>query len=153
MASSLFAKTFKTLMTGSGVTVDFDTDTFNCALVKLAGWTPQFDTDSKYSDIDSELPATGNYVLGGETLTGVALTQTSDGSATITFDAADVSWTASTLTDVRAAVVYSKTVNDDNVANDSLIAYIDFLGDFSTTSGTFQIQWNPSGIFTLDLKP
>tara|TARA_B110000014_G_C20073892_1_gene560382 strand:+ start:620 stop:1081 length:462 start_codon:yes stop_codon:yes gene_type:complete len=153
MASSLFAKTFKTLMTGSGVTVDFDTDTFNCALVKLAGWTPQFDTDSKYSDIDSELPATGNYVLGGETLTGVALTQTSDGSATITFDAADVSWTTSTLTDVRAGVVYSKTVNDDNVANDSLIAYIDFLGDFSTTSGTFQIQWNPSGIFTLDLKP
>jgi hypothetical protein len=153
MASSLFAKTYKTLMTGSGVTVDFDTDTFNCALVKLAGWTPQFDTDSKYSDIDSELPATGNYVLGGETLTGVALTQTSDGSATITFDAADVSWTTSTLTDVRAGVVYSKTVNDDNVANDSLIAYIDFLGDFSTTSGTFQIQWNPSGIFTLDLKP
>ena len=153
MASSLFAKTFKTLMTGSGVTVDFDTDTFNCALVKLAGWTPQFDTDSKYSDIDSELPATGNYVIGGETLTNVALTQTSDGSATITFDAADVSWTTSTLTDVRAGVVYSKTVNDDNVANDSLIAYIDFLGDFSTTSGTFQIQWNPSGIFTLDLKP
>ena len=153
MASSLFAATFKTLMTGSGTTVDFDTDTFNCALVKLAGWTPQFDTDSKFSDIDSELPATGGYVAGGATLTSTAVTQTSDGSAVITFDAADVSWTASTLTDVRAAVVYSKTVNDASASNDSLIAYIDLDVNFSTTSGTFQIQWNPSGIFTLDLKP
>mgnify|MGYP001218057792 FL=1 len=153
MASSLFAATFKALMTADGVTVDFDTDTFNCALVKLAGWTPQFDTDATYADIDSELPATGGYSLGGETLTGVALTQTSDGSAEITFDAADVSWTSSTLTDVRAAVIYSKTVNDDSASNKSLIAYIDFEGDFSTTSGTFEIQWNASGIFTLDLKP
>ena len=83
----------------------------------------------------------------------MALTQTSDGSATITFDAADVSWTSSTLSNVAAAVVYSSTVNDASSTNDSLIAYIDFGGNFSTTSGTFQIQWNPSGIFTLDLNP
>ncbi len=152
MASSLFAKTFKTLMTASGTTVDFDTNTFKCALV-TSTWVPQFDTDSKFSDIDSELPATGGYTGGGKTLTSVALTQTSDGSATITFDAADVSWTASTLSNVAAAVVYSSTVNDASATNDSLIAYIDFGGNFSTTSGTFQIQWNPSGIFTLDLNP
>ena len=153
MASSLFAATFKALMTADGTTVDFDTHTFKCALVKLAGWTPQFDTDATYSDIDSELPATGGYSLGGETLTGVTLTQTSDGSAEITFDAADVSWTTSTLTDVRAGVIYDSTLEDASSSNKSLIAYIDFEGDFSTTSGTFEIQWNASGIFTLDLKP
>ena len=80
----------------------------SCALVTSV-WSPQFDTDSKFSDIDSELPATGNYTGGGETLTSVALTQTSDGSATITFDAADVSWANSTLSNVAAAVVYSST--------------------------------------------
>tara|TARA_R110000824_G_scaffold11580_5_gene50605 strand:+ start:3280 stop:3738 length:459 start_codon:yes stop_codon:yes gene_type:complete len=152
MASSLFAATFKTLMDSSGTVVDFDTHTFNCALV-TSTWSPQFDTDATYADISNELPGTGNYVVGGATMTSVALTQTTDGSAQITWDAADVSWTTSTLSNVRAGVIYDKTLNDASVANKSLIAYVDFGGDFSTTSGTFQIQWNASGIFTLDLKP
>ena len=152
MASSLFAATFKTMMDASGTRPDFDNDTFHCALVTSA-WTPQFDTDATYADVNNELPGTGNYTQGGEVLSNLSLTQTSDGSAIITWDADDVSWANSTLSNVAAAVIYDKTLNDASASNKSLIAYIDFGGNFSTTSGTFQIQWNASGIFTLDLKP
>ncbi len=61
---------------------------------------------------------------------------------------ADVEWTGSTITSARYAVIY-----DDDLTNKPLICAIDFGGDFSTTSGTFKITWNASGIFTLDLTP
>ena len=67
---------------------------------------------------------------------------------TITWDAADVEWTSSTITSARYAAIY-----DDTLTNKPLICAIDFGGDFSTTSGTFKITWNASGIFTLDLTP
>ena len=44
-------------------------------------------------------------------------------------------------------------IYDDDLTNKPLICAIDFGGDFSTTSGTFKITWNASGIFTLDLTP
>ncbi len=59
-----------------------------------------------------------------------------------------VEWTGSTITSARYAVIY-----DDDLTNKPLICAIDFGGDFSTTSGTFKITWNASGIFTLDLTP
>ena len=56
--------------------------------------------------------------------------------------------TSSTITNAAAAVIYNTSE-----ANDPLIAYVDFGGNFSTTSGTFQIVWNASGVFTLDTTP
>ena len=85
------------------------------------------------------------YSAGGESLTSITFA-TSGG--TITWDAADVEWTGSTITGARYAAIY-----DDSLTNDPLICAIDFGGDFSTTSGTFKITWNASGIFTLDLTP
>ena len=58
----------------------------------------------------------------------------------------DSEWTSSTITGARYAAIY-----DDTLTNKPLICAIDFGGDFSTTSGTFKITWNASGIFTLDL--
>ena len=146
MASGLYVETFEAALKND-LALDMDNDTFKCALV-TSSYTPNFETHTNYTDITNELPGTGGYTPGGATLTGVAMTSSSDGTGTIKWDADDVSWPSSTLSNVRAGVVY-----DDTVTNDRLIAYIDFGGDFSTTSGTFQIQWNASGIFTLDLKP
>jgi hypothetical protein len=146
MASGLYVETFEAALKND-LALDMDNDTFKCALV-TSSYTPNFETHTNYTDITNELPATGGYTTGGATLTSVAMSSSSDGTGTIKWDADDVSWTSSTLSNVRAGVVY-----DDTVTNDRLIAYIDFGGDFSTTSGTFQIQWNASGIFTLDLVP
>jgi len=145
MASGLYVETFEAALKND-LALDMDNDTFKCMLT-LTGYTPNFETHTNKSDVTNEASGTG-YTAGGETLTSVAMTSSSDGTGTIKWDADDVSWTNSTLTAVTGAVIY-----DDTVTNDRLIAYIDFGGSFSTTSGTFQIQWNASGIFTLDLKP
>ena len=145
MASGLYVETFEAALKND-LALDMDNDTFKCMLT-LTGYSPNFETHTNKSDVTNEASGTG-YTAGGETLTSVAMTSSSDGTGTIKWDADDVSWANSTLTAVTGAVIY-----DDTVTNDRLIAYIDFGGSFSTTSGTFQIQWNPSGIFTLDLKP
>tara|TARA_B100000287_G_scaffold373708_1_gene373053 strand:+ start:348 stop:785 length:438 start_codon:yes stop_codon:yes gene_type:complete len=145
MASGLYVETFEAALKND-LALDMDNDTFKCMLT-LTGYTPNFETHTNKSDVTNEASGT-NYTAGGETLTGVSMTSSSDGTGTIKWDADDVSWPNSTLTGVTGAVIY-----DDTVTNDRLIAYIDFGGSFSTTSGTFQIQWNAAGIFTLDLKP
>ena len=64
----------------------------------------------------------------------------------MTFDADDVAWANSTIT-ARYAVIYDATPAAD--ADKKLLAYVDFGADKSSSSGTFQITWNASGIFTV----
>jgi len=96
------------------------------------------------SEVTNEVSGT-NYTAGGESLTSITFITA---GGTITWDAGDVEWTASTITGARYAVIY-----DDTLTNKPLICAIDFTGDFSTVAGTFKITWNASGIFTLDLTP
>ena len=145
MASGLFVETFEAALKND-LALDLDTHSFKCMLLD-SSWTPNFETATNKSDASGEISGTG-YDTGGKALTSVTLTSTSDGSGKLKWDADDISWTGSTLTGVAAAVIY-----DDDTTNDRLVAYIDFGGSFSTTSGTFQIQWNSDGIFTLDLVP
>ena len=97
-----------------------------------------------FGDVGNEVTGTG-YTAGGEALTGITFAIS---GGTITWDAGDVTWTSSTITNAAAAVIYNTSE-----ANKPLIAYVDFGGNFSTTSGTFQIVWNASGVFTLDTTP
>ena len=86
-------------------------------------------------------------------LSSVSLIKRPRKSGTLKFDAADTEWAGSTLSGVARAVVYDDTLYASTGTNKCLIACIDFGGAFSTTSGTFKIQWNTAGIFTLDLVP
>ena len=123
---------------------DTTADRFKC-LLTTASYVPNYSTHTLYSDVTDQVPGTGGYVTGGASLSSITFA-TSGG--TITWDAADVEWTSSTITGAAFAVVY-----DDDLTNKPLICAIDFGGAFSTTSGTFKITWNASGIFTLDLTP
>lgn len=122
--------------------VDFDTDTIKVALVS-SSYTPNQDTHDYWDDVSTyEVSGTG-YTSGGATLASKAVTY--DGGTNVTkFDAADVSWTSSTIT-ARYAVVYLDT---GTAATSPLIAYVDFGSDQSSSSGTFQIVWDGAGIFT-----
>lgn len=144
MASGLYGVTFLNALKND-LALDLDdttADRFKIMLVTSA-YTPDFGAHDFKADVTNEVVGTG-YTAGGESLTSVTLTQA---SGVITFDAADVTWTSSTIT-ARAAVIY-----DDSLASDPLICYIDFGSDQSSSSGDFQISFNASGVFTLDLTP
>lgn len=107
---------------------------------------PDFDLDDFFDDIDNEVTGTG-WAAGGVALTGTTLTGS---SGVVTFDATDVSETGTTLTNAMASVLYQGT---GTAATDDLVMLHDFVTAVSTSSGTFGIAWNASGLATIDHTP
>ncbi len=71
-------------------------------------------------------------------------TSTYDGTNNvIVLDAADVTWSSSTIT-ARYAVVYDDT--PATAGTKPLIGYVDFGSDQSSTNGNFTITWDSTGI-------
>ena len=122
--------------------VDWDTDTIKVALVTSA-YTPNFDTHNFFDDVTNEVTGTG-YTAGGATLGSVTITLDTTNDR-VDVDAADVSWTTSTIT-ARGAVIYKST---GTASTSPLIAYLDFTTDQISSAGTFLITWNASGIVRL----
>jgi hypothetical protein len=103
--------------------------TFDAADTTLAGITK------------TEVASGSGYTTGGAALTSVAVTTTTTNGAT--FDAADVTWSASGG-DIEAAfgILYN-----DTDADDPPVALIDFDGTQTAPDGTdFLIVWNADGI-------
>lgn len=136
-------KTYGSLITKAfNKEVDFDTDTIKVALLS-SSYTPNQDTHDYFDDVSTyEVSGTG-YTAGGATLASKTVGYTS-GTNVTKFDAADVSWTSSTIT-ARYAVVYVAT---GTASTSALIGYVDFGSDQSSSSGTFSIVWDAAGIFT-----
>jgi hypothetical protein len=126
-------------------TIDLDTHTFKIALFTSASNANTL-TNSVLADLTNQVASGTGYTTGGATLTGVTWAQT---GGTATFDADNVSWTASTGSiTARFAVIY-----DDTAASDELLAVclLDTApADVTATDGNqLQINFNASGIFTL----
>lgn len=138
--ASVFYNSFKVdIQSGN---IDIDTDTIKCALVTSA-YTPNIDTDTKWSNVTNEVSGTG-YSAGGATLASITVTQDNTNDRGVV-DAADVTWSTATIT-ARAAVLYKST---GTASTSPLICYIDFGSDQTSSGGNFVIQWNASGIFAL----
>ena len=123
--------------------IDWDTDTIKVALC-TGSYIPNQDTHDYFNDVTNEVTGTG-YTAGGATLASKTVTYTA-GTNVTAFDAADVSWPTSTIT-ARYAVVYVDTAGA--ASTDPLICYVDFGADVSSSAGTFSIQWDSAGIFTI----
>ena len=123
--------------------LDFDTNTFKVLLV-TSSYTPNQDTHEDRADVTNEVTGTG-YSAGGATLASVTVTQDNTDNEGVV-DAADVTWSSSTIT-ARAAVLYKTT---GVAANDTLVCYLDFTTDQSSSSGDFTIQWGSEGILNLN---
>lgn len=121
--------------------VDWDTDTFKVALV-TSSYTPDQDAHDYWDDVSSNEASGTGYTAGGATLGSKTITQDSATNKQ-TFDAADVSWTTSTVT-ARYAVIYKST---GTPSTSPLVGYVDFGSNQSSTAGTFTVQWSASGIF------
>tara|TARA_R100000005_G_scaffold85504_1_gene53981 strand:- start:1282 stop:1737 length:456 start_codon:yes stop_codon:yes gene_type:complete len=110
--------------------------TFKIALIKAnASQTGTYSAaTTNYSDVtgnSDELPATGGYTTGGNTLTNIDPT-TSGTTAFVDF--ADTSWTSATFT-TRGCIIYNTSQSN------KAVMVIDFGADFSVSGGTFQIQF------------
>lgn len=121
--------------------IDYDTDTVKVMLC-TSTYSVNQDTHIYKSSVTNEVTGTG-YTAGGITLSSKTIAY--DGpSNTITLDAADVTWTGSTIT-ARYAVVYDSTGTD---ATSALLGYVDFGADVISTGGPFVITWDAAGILT-----
>lgn len=136
MASLIYNDFKESIMNGS---IDLDSDTIKIALV-TSSYTPDQDAHDFFDDVTNEVSATG-YTAGGATLASKTVSQDNTNNRGV-FDAADPSWTTSTIT-ARGAVIYKST---GTAATSRLICYIDFGGDYSSTVGTFSVVFNASGI-------
>lgn len=107
-------------------------------------YTPDFNTHDEEADITNEVTGTG-YTTGGENLGSPTFTI---GSGFATFDGTDVSLAGTTLSNVEGVVGF-----DNTLAGDPLLWATDFGAPYTTSSGTFAITWNASGIWRIDYIP
>lgn len=146
MASGLFIPTFRDILDASQLAIDLDAETHRVALFSNA-LAANFSTNTAYGVAPfnaNEVVGTG-YTAGGVLLTGTTFTE--DPAGTLKFDANDVSWTNASIT-ARYALVYA-----DGSAGNEAIALLDFGSDFTSTNGTFSVQWPTAGIWTWKVVP
>ena len=123
--------------------IDYDTDDIRVMLT-TSTYVPAQDTHDYYDDVTNEVTGTG-YTANGESLASKTVTYTAATNKHV-LDAADVTWSASTIT-ARIAVIYDRTPATD--VTRPLISYQDFESDQSSSGGDFTIQWNASGIIEI----
>lgn len=117
---------------GNAITLGTDT--------KVALFTSSYSpalTDTLYSSLSNEVANGNGYTTGGVALANPAFS----GTTTQVFDADDSTWTFTASKTARYAVLYGS-------ASSKLIGYLDFGAD-QTSSGTFTIVWNASGIINI----
>jgi hypothetical protein len=142
----VFFDSFKEYMADG--TFDLNTNPFKVSL-HTSTFTPNVSTMTVYANLTNEVANGNGYTTGGVSLSSVTWAQT---SGTSKFDAADISWTASTASwNARYGVLRATGTLNGRV--DPLIGY--FLLDSAPADVTFNvavqttIQWHANGIFTL----
>jgi hypothetical protein len=146
-ASGLFGLTLeKQLIDTLGLSLESET-ALSVAMITDSA-TPDFSAHDFWSDLEANQVSGTGYTAGGATLTGTELTVS---SGVLTYDATDVAWTSSTISNAMAGVGYFD--RGGATTADELMFLSDFVTAASSSSGTFTIQWNASGIFTVDFTP
>jgi hypothetical protein len=65
----------------------------------------------------------------------------------------DVSVASTTLTNARGCIIYLDSITAPAALVDAMMVAVTFGADYSTTAGTFGIQWAATGIWELDVTP
>lgn len=128
-------------------TIDLAGDAIYCALYS-SSLTPDVETQGELADLAGALTTANGYTAGGAAL---ASKTTLRAAGVMTFDAADVVWTASGGSITARYLVLYASVARDGFTN-PLIGYalLDTTpADVTATdTNTLTIQWSASGIFT-----
>lgn len=150
-ASGLYGKTLVKFLDGTSLPASgLGSETAVKVMMVTDSETPDFDADDFRDDVTANevTDSLSSYTAGGSAITSTLLTAT---SGSLKYDAADVSWTSSTISGAMAAVGYFSRGGLSSA--DELIFLSDFVTAASSSNGTFTIQWNASGIFTVDYLP
>ena len=103
-------------------------------------------TDAVYNTTNEAANASGSgYSAAGNTLTNSGVTGGASATTAYT-DFSDSSWT-SVSTTARYALIYQSS-GGANTASASAVCWLDFGGNFSTTAGTYTVQFPAAGTST-----
>lgn len=130
------ASTFKAELLGG--LQNFTASTGNTFKVALYTSSATLDSSTTVYTITNEVPSTGNYVAGGNTLTGQSITLS---GTTAFIDFTDSTWASSTIS-AAGALVYNST-NGNRV-----VCVLDFGGTYASTNGAFTIVFPAPTITT-----
>lgn len=123
---------------------DLAADTIKVMLLNTSH-TTNVDTQEYIDDVSANQVSGTGYTAGGATLTGKSITKDNTNNRAY-FDAADVTWSNTTLTNVRYAVIYK----DTGTPGTSPILCIKDLGQtYNPTGANFTISWNSGGILRI----
>lgn len=139
VTASLYGLALQSALNGE---IDYDTDTIKVMLCG-SSYTPSQDTHRYKSSVTGEVTGTG-YTAGGTPLASKTVTYAA-GSNTLTLDAADVTWPASSIT-ARYAVIYKDT---GTAATSPLICFVDFGEEITSAGAAFLISWDAAGIVAI----
>jgi hypothetical protein len=120
-------------------------DTFKIAMFTNSS---SIDADTTGYTTSNEVSGT-NYTAGGNTLGSVTLGLADNSSSVPTayLDFADSTWSSSTISNARGALIYNSTLSTagtgstTNHAANPAVAVINFGGDKSSSAGDFTIQF------------
>lgn len=140
MANLIYDSFKRDIMDG---TIDLDTDTIQIALV-TSSYTAAAAHD-KWDDVSANEVAGSGYSNKGITLTSKTVSADAGDNEGV-FDAADVTWSTSTVT-ARGAVIFKDT---GTASTSPLVCFIDFGSDKTSTVGDFVVSFDSEGILNLN---
>jgi hypothetical protein len=142
--SGLYALNFRDALDTSNLAVDFLLTSHKIAMYNNTE-TPAFETEVSYA-ATNEVSGTG-YTAGGQVVVSPTFA-VAGATAVLTYDLGDQIWASPTTVTARGAKLYA-----DALAADNLLVGVNFGSDFTSTAGTFTIQWAAGGVFTITFAP
>jgi hypothetical protein len=146
--SGLYVTNWIDILDATQLAIDTSLTSHKWAMYTNSIATMSYSTDVNQTSAPynaNEASGTG-YTVGGQTI--LSPTTTESPSGTLMYDMADQVWAAPTSVTARGAVLYA-----DVLTNNNLIVAMTFGADFTSTAGTFTIQFASTGVFTIDLTP
>jgi hypothetical protein len=141
--SGIYLVTFIDVFDATQLAIDLSLATHKWAMYNNTE-TPNYSTESAYA-ATNEVTGTG-YTAGGQVI--VSPTNTESPAGTYMYDMADQVWASPTTVTAYGAKLYA-----DVLAGNNLICALTFGGAFTSTAGTFTIQFASTGVFYFDLTP
>jgi hypothetical protein len=139
--SGLYVLNWIDILDATQLAVDLSLTTSKIAMYNNTE-TPNYSTESAYS-ATNEVSGTG-YTAGGQVVISPTITESPAG--TLMFDLGDQVWASPTTVTAYGCKYYV-------AAASKLVCAVNFSGAFTSTAGTFTIQWASTGVFTIDLTP
>ena len=142
-ASGLYVLNWIDLLDATQLAIDTSLTTHKIAMYDNVE-TPNFSSEVGYA-ATNEVTGTG-YTAGGQVVITPGTTESPAG--TLMYDLGDQVWASPT-----SVTAYGSKLYADVLVGDNLIVAHNFGGAFTSTAGTFTIQWAATGVFTIDLTP